>query len=171
MVKGLEFPVVFLVGLEEGLLPHQRAIEEESGIDEERRLCYVGITRARDRLYLTCAFRRHLFGQAAAGMPSRFLSDIPQALISAPREGRMPVPPPRQEYRQRFMEQSVKAAPAPAPVQRFGEGQRVSHATFGSGVIIKSTLTRTDEELVVKFDRAGLKILSGTLANLEKLPA
>ena len=170
MVKGLEFPVVFLVGLEEGLLPHQRAIEEESGIDEERRLCYVGITRARDRLYLTCAFRRHLFGKAAAGMPSRFLSDIPQALISAPREGRIPVPPPRQDYKQRFMEQSVKAAPAAPPVQRFGEGVRVSHATFGSGVIIKSTLTRTDEELVVKFDRAGLKILSGTLANLEKLP-
>jgi DNA helicase-2/ATP-dependent DNA helicase PcrA len=169
MVKGLEFPIVFLVGLEEGVLPHQRSLDEAKGIDEERRLCYVGITRARDRLYLTCAFRRHLYGRAAAGIPSRFLGDIPQALISAPREGRAPAPPPRQDYRQRLLEATVQAAPMPPPVQRFIEGERVKHGAFGAGVVIKSTLTRTDEELLIKFDKAGLKILSGSLAPLEKL--
>jgi hypothetical protein len=66
------------------------------------------------------------------------------------------------------LERSVEAAPAPPPVQRFKEGERVRHPTFGEGAVIKSTLTRTDEELVVKFDTAGLKILSGTLARLEK---
>ena len=169
MVKGLEFPIVFLVGLEEGVLPHQRALEEDKGLDEERRLCYVGITRARDRLYLTCAFRRHLYGRAAAGMTSRFLLEIPQALISAPREGKAPAPPPRHEYRERFLERTVQAAPVPPPVQRFTEGERVRHSAFGDGVIVKSTLTRTDEELLIKFDKAGLKILSGQLAPLEKL--
>src|SRR5205807_9098178 len=77
MVKGLEFPVVFLAGLEEGLLPHRRAVENEKEMPEERRLCYVGMTRAKDRLYLSCAFRRHLFGQSAASSPSRSLHDIP----------------------------------------------------------------------------------------------
>src|SRR5256884_8901838 len=71
MVKGLEFPVVFLVGIEENLLPHRRAVEDEKELPEERRLCYVGITRAQDRLYLSCAFRRHLYWQAQPGVPSR----------------------------------------------------------------------------------------------------
>jgi DNA helicase-2/ATP-dependent DNA helicase PcrA len=171
MVKGLEFPVVFLVGVEEGLLPHARALEDENGAQmaEERRLCYVGITRARDRLYLSCAFRRHIYGRSQPAFPSRFLGEIPQALLSSPGAGAAPVPPPRAEYRERFVERSVQAAPAPPPVQRFKAGERVGHPSFGPGVVIKTTLTRTDEELVVKFDKSGLKILSGTLAPLEKL--
>ncbi len=177
MVKGLEFPVVFMVGMEEGLLPHQRALDEvgESApadlaateMAEERRLCYVGMTRAKDRLYLSCAFRRHLYGRSQPAFPSRFLTEIPQSLLAAPR-GSAPVAPPRQGYKERFQERQVQAAPAPPPVQRFTSGDRVTHPSFGSGVVVKSTLTRTDEELVVKFDKAGLKILSGMLAPLTK---
>ncbi|TMC02262.1 MAG: hypothetical protein E6J30_11575 [Chloroflexi bacterium] len=177
MVKGLEFPVVFMVGMEEGLLPHQRALDESAeGIKvdlaanemaEERRLCYVGMTRAKDRLYLSCAFRRHLYGRSQPAFPSRFLADIPQSLLASP-QGQAPVAPPRQGYRERFQERQVQAAPAPPPVQRFATGDRVTHPAFGMGTVVKSTLTRTDEELLVKFDKAGLKILSGMLAPLSK---
>jgi DNA helicase-2/ATP-dependent DNA helicase PcrA len=177
MVKGLEFPVVFMVGMEEGLLPHQRALEETEAkltvdlaaneMAEERRLCYVGMTRAKDRLYLSCAFRRHLYGRSQPAFPSRFLTEIPQSLLSAPR-GSAPVAPPRQGYRERYQERQVQAAPAAPVVQRFATGDRVSHPAFGAGTVVKSTLTRTDEELVVKFDKAGLKILSGMLAPLTK---
>jgi DNA helicase-2/ATP-dependent DNA helicase PcrA len=177
MVKGLEFPVVFMVGMEEGLLPHQRALDEReenpslvgasTEMAEERRLCYVGMTRAKDRLYLSCAFRRHLYGRSQPAFPSRFLTDIPQSMLSAPR-GSAPVAPPRQGYKERFIERQVEAAPAPPPVQRFASGDRVSHPAFGAGTVVKSTLTRTDEELLIKFDKAGLKILSGMLAPLSK---
>ena len=81
--KGLEFPVVFIVGLEEGLLPHSRSIDDPDQMEEERRLFYVGMTRAKDRLYLTRAFRRGLWGNTAAVKPSRFLGDVPQRLITS----------------------------------------------------------------------------------------
>jgi DNA helicase-2/ATP-dependent DNA helicase PcrA len=168
MVKGLEFPVVFMVGMEENLLPHRRAVEDERELPEERRLCYVGITRAQDRLYLSCAFRRHLYGQAQPGFPSRFLQDIPRTLLAAPRRGAAPVAPPRGGYRERMVERQVQPAPAGPPVQRFHEGDRVGHPRFGRGVVMKSTLTRTDEELVVQFESSGVKILSGTIAPLTR---
>jgi len=177
MVKGLEFPVVFMVGMEEGLLPHQRALDEHAEnpslagaateMAEERRLCYVGMTRAKDRLYLSCAFRRHLYGRSQPAFPSRFLTEIPQSMLAAPR-GSAPVAPPRQGYRERYQERQVQAAPAAPLVQRFASGDRVSHPAFGSGTVVKSTMTRTDEELVIKFDKVGLKILSGMLAPLTK---
>jgi len=177
MVKGLEFPVVFMVGMEEGLLPHQRALDEHAEnpslagaateMAEERRLCYVGMTRAKDRLYLSCAFRRHLYGRSQPAFPSRFLTEIPQSMLAAPR-GSAPVAPPRQGYKERYQERQVQAAPAAPLVQRFASGDRVSHPAFGSGTVVKSTMTRTDEELVIKFDKVGLKILSGMLAPLTK---
>jgi DNA helicase-2/ATP-dependent DNA helicase PcrA len=171
MVKGLEFPVVFMVGMEEGLLPHLRAIEEPGGIDEERRLCYVGMTRAMRRLYLFHAFRRHLFGVGNMNMPSRFLSELPEAILNRPagstriRSGgsgglslldAVARQPP------------MKAEPL---VQRYSAGQRVSHKSFGVGTVVKSTMTRSDEELIVRFDGVGIKILSASIAPLEKAPA
>ena len=177
MVKGLEFPVVFMVGMEEGLLPHQRALDETeenpsavgaaTEMAEERRLCYVGMTRAKDRLYLSCAFRRHLYGRSQPAFPSRFLTEIPQSMLTAS-HGSAPVAPPRHGYKERYQERQVQAAPAAPPVQRFTSGDRVSHPAFGSGTVVKSTLTRTDEELVIKFDKVGLKILSGMIAPLTK---
>jgi DNA helicase-2/ATP-dependent DNA helicase PcrA len=118
---------------------------------------------------LSCAFRRHLYGQTAPGLPSRFLADIPQALIQAPQAGNAPAPPPRAGYAERLARRQVEAAsPARPVVQRYVEGETVEHPAFGRGVVVKSTLTRSDEELLVKFDRAGLKILSGSLAPLTK---
>jgi DNA helicase II / ATP-dependent DNA helicase PcrA len=168
MVKGLEFPVVFLVGMEENLLPHRRAVENPQEMPEERRLCYVGITRAQDRLYLTCSFKRHLYGRSEASFPSRFLQEIPQGLLGPPRRGAAPVAPPRRGFRERFVERQVQAAPVPPPVQRYHEGDRVRHAKFGMGTVMKSTLTRTDEELVVRFDDAGVRIMNATYAQLAK---
>jgi DNA helicase II / ATP-dependent DNA helicase PcrA len=176
MVKGLEFPVVFLVGMEEGLMPHRRAVEDDRELPEERRLCYVGITRAQDRLYLSCAFRRHIYGQAQPGFPSRFLGDIPARLVAPPRKGAAPVSPPRDGHRrdraaarEHFMDHQVRSEPVAPPEQRFQAGERVAHAKFGAGTVLKSTLTRTDEELVVQFDTAGVRILAATLAGLTKL--
>ncbi|HVB77768.1 MAG TPA: UvrD-helicase domain-containing protein [Candidatus Nitrosotalea sp.] len=169
MVKGLEFPIVFLVGVEDGLVPHRRAIEDPTQMPEERRVCYVGMTRARDRLYLTCAFRRHLYGQSQAAFPSRFLKELPASLIAPQNRGAAAVSPPRAGFSDRLREQPIAPA-APAPTSsRYASGDRVSHPSFGSGTVVKSTLTRSDEELVVRFEGAGVKILSATLAPLSRL--
>jgi DNA helicase-2/ATP-dependent DNA helicase PcrA len=166
MVKGLEFPVVFMVGMEEGLLPHLRALEEPGGVDEERRLCYVGMTRAMKRLYLFNAFRRHLFGVANLNMPSRFLAELPEAIVERPAGSiRTQGGPGRRET---VLDAVSRQPPAPAApvVQRFRAGQRIAHKTFGRGEVVKSTLTRTDEELIVRFDNLGIKILSASMAPL-----
>src|SRR5258708_5226253 len=136
MVKGLEFRVGFMVEREEGLLPNHAALEEReetpswaaagTGRAEGRRLCSGGVPRARDRLYLSCAFRRHLYGRSQPAFPSRFLTDIPQSMLGTPR-GAAPVAPPRQGYKDRFQERQGPAAPAPPPVPRFASGARVKH--------------------------------------------
>jgi DNA helicase-2/ATP-dependent DNA helicase PcrA len=169
MVKGLEFPVVFMVGMEEGLLPHLRALEEgEEGIVDERRLCYVGMTRARRRLYLFHSFRRHLFGVANLNLPSRFLSELPEDIIERP-AGSTRVSGGA-AGRATVLDAVSRQPPAPAApvVQRYQAGQRLKHRTFGAGVVVKSTLTRTDEELIVRFDNVGIKILSASMAPLER---
>ena len=168
MVKGLEFPVVFMVGMEEGLLPHIRAIEEPGGVDEERRLCYVGMTRAMKRLYLFNAFRRHLFGVSNLNLPSRFLAEVPEGAIqrAAGSRGAPAVGHGRQSLLDAVSRQP--AGPAIKVEQRYREGERVVHKSFGAGTVVKSTLTRSDEELIIRFDTVGIKIISASIAPLEK---
>jgi DNA helicase-2/ATP-dependent DNA helicase PcrA len=167
MVKGLEFPVVFMLGMEEGLFPHSRSLDSPEELEEERRLAYVGMTRAKDRLYLFHAFRRHLFGSANLNLPSRFLKDIPPNLVDGSAGIPQGVPgggiaPAR----------AIEAARPSAPVelvQRYQPGDQVEHRSWGRGTVLKSTMTRTDEEIIVKFDRVGMKILAVSLAPIVKV--
>jgi DNA helicase-2/ATP-dependent DNA helicase PcrA len=170
MVKGLEFPVVFLAGLEEGLLPHLRALEEgDEGIAEERRLAYVGITRAQHRLYLLHAFRRHLYGSAQLAQPSRFLADIPAGQLEVSRRpGSAPVEQLRGPgaVRAAVHAHAVRANPVEVAPQRWTEGMRAEHPRYGTGTILKSTMTRAGEEVVIRFDEAGVKIFAVAEARL-----
>jgi DNA helicase-2/ATP-dependent DNA helicase PcrA len=172
-VKGLEFPVVFLAGMEEGLLPHMRALEEgDEGIAEERRLTYVGVTRAQQRLYLLHAFRRHLYGSAQSAQASRFLADIPPEMLTVVRRpGGPPVTAPRQPgaVREAVHAQAVRPNPVEIAPQRYSSGMRVEHPKYGSGTILKSTMTRAGEEVVIRFDEAGMKIFA--VADAKLFPA
>jgi DNA helicase II / ATP-dependent DNA helicase PcrA len=167
MVKGLEFPVVFMLGMEEGLFPHSRSLDSPEDLEEERRLAYVGMTRAKDRLYLFHTFRRHLFGQANLNLPSRFLADIPPELVDGP--AGIPSGMPQHGMAPARV---IEAARPPLPVnlvQRYAPGDHVEHRSWGRGIVLKSTMTRTDEEIIVKFDRVGMKILAVSLAPIVKV--
>jgi len=170
-VKGLEFNVVFLAGMEEGLLPHIRALEEgDSGISEERRLAYVGITRARARLYLLHAFRRHLYGAPKLAETSRFLSDVPAETLEITRKPggpRLRDPRAQGAVREAIHTHAARENPVEVAPQRFSQGMRVKHQRFGTGTILKSTMTRAGEEVVIKFDSAGVKIFAVGDAVLE----
>ena len=170
--KGLEFPEVYLVGMEEGILPHKRSVADaDSAVDEERRLCYVGITRAKERLYLLHAFRRSRYGDDDLNAPSRFLVDIPLRLVQGKEEG------PRQSALRRATTWrpalTVTPSPPPAPpaAPQFAIGQRVHHPLFGEGTVIESKLTQDDEEVTVAFPDKGFKTLLASFAKLQKLGA
>ncbi|HZY41832.1 MAG TPA: UvrD-helicase domain-containing protein [Anaerolineae bacterium] len=171
--KGLEFPVVFITGLEDGLLPHSRALEDPDEMAEERRLCYVGITRAKDRVFLTYAFRRTMWGSSDVSIPSRFLNDIPKQLISGTGSYAGVKPKEAAAIRASVWDApSSRAAAPPAPTRQpsFRAGQRVQHASFGEGVVIETRIERNDEEVTVAFKKAGIKRLLASFANLQKLP-
>ncbi|HIP97215.1 MAG TPA: hypothetical protein EYH32_08395, partial [Anaerolineae bacterium] len=163
--KGLEFPVVFIVGLEEGLLPHSRSFDDAEQMEEERRLCYVGITRAKERVYLVHAFRRTLYGFSDVSLPSRFLKDIPDHLVA----GRAAKKAPAKKSERRLRRQTEWASPTPRPVAQFHAGERVRHSAFGEGIVIESRLRGNDEEVTVAFEEKGLKRLLASFARLEKL--
>jgi DNA helicase-2/ATP-dependent DNA helicase PcrA len=160
--KGLEFPVVFMVGMEEGLLPHIRSMDDPAEMEEERRLCYVGMTRAKDRLYLVRAFRRTVMGSSAPSLPSRFLRDIPPELIETPgNHGRKPMQASMHAL-------TGAAAPTTPESPPFKSGDRVRHPTFGDGMVVSCTASRGDYEMAIAFVNGGVKRLLHSMARLEK---
>jgi len=168
--KGLEFPVVFIVGMEERLLPHIRSIDDPAQMEEERRLCYVGITRAKRRVYLVHAMRRAFMGSFGSNPPSRFLEDIPRHLMtgvggwgedrSAPKVDSI------------YSWERVPAGEATKskrdPGDEFKAGDRVRHAQFGEGVVVNCKKSGDDFEVTVVFTTAGIKHLMQSFARLEK---
>ena len=166
--KGLEFPAVFLCGMEEGLFPHQMSINEPGRLEEERRLCYVGITRARQRLYITHAETRRLHGSETFAAPSRFISEIPDELlkeirpkqrvpqISAPRHSRPQAP-------------SRRRAPVDDAPSGLRLGQQVAHPKFGEGTVMSYEGQGSQARVQINFNSAGSKWLVAAYANLQAL--
>jgi DNA helicase-2/ATP-dependent DNA helicase PcrA len=155
--KGLEFPVVFLVGLEDGLFPHQRSVADLAGLEEERRLCYVGATRAMRRLYVTYAEQRRMYGVDAYGQPSRFLSELPAELIEEVR-------PRIQVSRPTFAARNLREETT-GPSMRMGS--RVRHGKFGEGIVLNFEGNGPHARIQVNFERQGTKWLMLSYANLE----
>ncbi|HUH54146.1 MAG TPA: DNA helicase II [Rhodanobacter sp.] len=160
--KGLEFPVVFLVGMEEGLFPSQRSVDDEGRLEEERRLAYVGITRAREKLIVSHAESRRMHGTEMLARPSRFLGEMPAELIDEVRP-RVHVTRPMFAGRPSEVSSSLEESP---PVKL---GQRVSHPSFGEGVVISAEGSGAHTRLQVNFEDAGSKWLVAAYANLTPL--
>ncbi|MEE0777094.1 MAG: 3'-5' exonuclease, partial [Bacillota bacterium] len=147
MAKGLEFPVVFLMGMEENIFPHVRSVlsGSEQDIEEERRLCYVGVTRAMDRLMILRAYRRTLWGRTSYNKPSRFLNEMN---LAAPKV-------------------IEKREVTPTPINEFATGNKVRHGKFGDGVII--AMNQDEGKVKIAFPDLGIKEFLLEYANLEKL--
>ncbi|OOG49467.1 DNA helicase II [Rhodanobacter sp. C01] len=160
--KGLEFPVVFLVGMEEGLFPSQRSVDDEGRLEEERRLAYVGITRAREKLFVTHAESRRMHGTEMLARPSRFLGEMPAELIDEVRP-RVQVTRPLYGGRTRETSSSLEET---LPVKL---GQRVSHPSFGEGIVLSAEGSGAHTRLQVNFEGAGSKWLVAAYANLTPL--
>ena len=154
--KGLEYPVVFVAGLEEGIFPHEMSLGTPAGLEEERRLAYVAITRAEQRLFLTRAKQRTLFGRSTLNMPSRFIKEVPVDLVA----GASVTSRPKQvTNRLAAARKRVKELPTFVP------GEVVTHAHFGRGVVLDIPQDKPDE-IIINFEKAGKKRLSLALANL-----
>ena len=158
--KGLEFPVVFLAGMEDGLFPHQRSVADLAGLEEERRLCYVGATRAMRQLYITYAEQRRLYGVDTYGQPSRFISELPPELVEEIR-------PRLQVSRPVFVRRSSSLDEPPAANMRMGS--RVRHSKFGDGVVLNFEGNGPHARVQVNFERQGTKWLMLSYANLVRV--
>ncbi|MBN1684043.1 MAG: DNA helicase II [Gammaproteobacteria bacterium] len=174
--KGLEFPVVFLTGLEENIFPHKMSLEETHGLEEERRLCYVGMTRAKQKLFLTCAQMRRLHGYDSMQYPSRFIHEIPAEYVE-PVRMKMRV----REYQNRTNRTSfarganprtkseMRRSVLPREHSPFNLGEIVSHPKFGEGVVISLEGEGETMRILIHFKRVGQKWLALKYAKLEKI--
>jgi DNA helicase-2/ATP-dependent DNA helicase PcrA len=158
--KGLEFPVVFLAGMEDGLFPHQRSVADLAGLEEERRLAYVGMTRAMRQLFLTYAEQRRLYGVDTYGQPSRFIGELPAELIEEIR-------PRLQVSRPVFVRRSISLEETPSQNMRMGS--RVRHSKFGDGVVLNFEGNGPHARIQVNFEGQGTKWLMLSYANLVRV--
>ena len=169
--KGLEYDAVFLVGLEDGMLPHSRSLEDPAQLEEERRLLYVGMTRARKRLYMFREFQRRFHGQSGSQTASRFLLEIPESLVTirdirghSRVADRIPDP---------MWTKRAASTPAPRPATRsadeFAPGEKVKHDVFGEGVVVSSSGSRSDTQVTVAFVGEGVKRLMLSFAPIERI--
>jgi DNA helicase-2/ATP-dependent DNA helicase PcrA len=178
--KGLEFPIVIVAGMEEGLFPHQRSLQDEEDIEEERRICYVCLTRARERLILTSAARRRVFGEYQSTEPSRFLDEIPKELVRK-LEAVTHQPSwatPRYELKNPYGRRPMAAREEPAKTYAYEDedqsaaavklGQKVRHKNFGVGTVVGIEEHGDDDhKITVRFASVGTKKLIAKFANLE----
>ncbi len=188
--KGLEFPIVFIIGCEEGLIPHMRALDEPDGIEEERRLFYVGITRAQDHLFLTHAYKRTAYGSSSLSEPSRFLSDLPRGIVDGistrllNQMGRdsynrattwspTSAPPTRDanpSIRNKIMP-FPSGASASKALPKFPIGTRVFHSKYGAGIVVSARGHGDSEEVDVAFEdkQYGIKTFAASYGTLTRL--
>ncbi len=183
--KGLEFPVVFLVGMEEGLFPHARTLMDETEIEEERRLCYVGITRAKEKLFLSSTKMRTIYGNTVTYPPSRFLQEIPARLVKTiKRQERFSALENFKQVSEKYSARPQKpastfnphsfmpkkpAAAAGGTGTRFNTGDRVSHSKWGEGMVVSVKDSPDGQEVKVAFAGAGVRSLLTKYAVLKKL--
>lgn len=179
--KGLEFPVVFMVGLEEGVFPGYRSMSDETEVEEERRLCYVGITRAREQLYMTNTFSRTLFGNTTYNKESRFKKEIPPDLYDDLNRAKTSVSSggmtPKKDVFPDMGTKLIRGFGTPVPTEvkmsasnvTFNVGDAVEHKKFGVGVITKVEKENGDSKLEIQFKNAGMKRLMAAFANLTKI--
>ncbi len=165
--KGLEFGTVFIVGLDDGLLPHSRSFDDPEAMEEERRLFYVGITRAKDRLYLLRALRRGGYGYAEETLPSRYLDDIPPELLSGKTRTGRSFREPRRADSPSWLRSDPKPA-APSQTQ-FRAGMRIKHSIWGEGIVLNARLQDGDETVEAVFESVGIKRMVASSANLKIL--
>jgi DNA helicase-2/ATP-dependent DNA helicase PcrA len=171
--KGLEFPVVFLTGMEDGVFPHMRSLGDPKELEEERRLAYVGITRARERLYITRAVMRSSWGAPSYNPVSRFWEEIPEDLQETRR-----IEPVRTSSFVSTSSRSVSRSASPwatsartgsAPVMSLAAGERVLHQKFGMGTVVSTSGVGDKTEATIDFGSEGLKRLLLRYAPVEKL--